>query len=686
MPKVVHNVPGVGTVNFPDTMSEEDIQDAIVRMNESVSRSTNRTWDKYRFAEKPNPLERLGRGAQDTIDRLSQLTVAGGEAIGAYEPGTGEEMTRLMNQEQADYDANRGYKPGADFARLTGGVGMTAPLALIPGGQSVAGTVGYGALSGAAEGLFQYDPSYSLEGTTRNVAIGGLTGGIAAPVLRFASKQAQSFAEKGLGRFKGVMESTQGKADVTEIMREVPEIAGLPVEMRANLIMEAQDQIKKTGTLNMEQLARKANLIANDATPTKSMVTRDPRDWSMERNMQKLAQSPDEQISSMGQELTSVYQQNDAALGNKLKSFSANLPKGTQEAHGMVALKSLDDLERLSQKDVSELYTMVREKNGSQLASDARGLVNTLDDLKDNAYSEKLVSSVNNKLKRFGMVDKEGNLTTKTLTVEQAEELRKFVNTLPNDFGKRDIIKSIDADVLSGAGEDFFATARSAAMKRKQMLDNPATQRALNAYGELTQGKTAQNFIKTQIVDGAEQDVESLLKTFGSLPKEQAEAATNSLKAGVLDYLQEKSVNPNSGQFSGAKMNDAIRNVGEGKLQKLLGDKGLAELKSLARAGLDATYQPPYAAVNHSNTAPTLLAMTQKARAIPGVPLIVNENVEKLAGRAGYRKQLGDVLSARSQQPLPQLDPRIQSMIRMIQRAGVPAASAGSNKALDEKR
>ncbi len=277
------------------------------------------------------------------------------------------------------------------------------------------------------------------------------------------------------------------------------------------------------------------------------------------------------------------------------------------------------------------------------------------------------------------MMDADGAVTNKTLTVNQAEELRKFVNTLPNDFGKKDIIKAIDADVLSGAGDDFFAGARRAASERFALLDNPATQRALNAYGELTQGKTAQNFIKSQVVDGAEQDVATLINTLGKLPKEQSEQALNSMRAGVLDHLQSKSVNLNSNKFSGAALSTEINKIGEGKLRLILGETGFKELQSLARAARDATYEPAYAAVNHSNTAPTLLSWTQKARAVPGIPLFVNENAERAAARSGYGQQLGNALAAKSEQALPQVPERVQSLIRLIQQSGAPAAAAAVN-------
>lgn len=680
MPTV--NTPDGKVIHFPDNFTEEQIlasmKELSGRAKQEDEMSDRRYMGRPTYPDKPRGLERIGKGAQDVLDRVAQLTVAGGEAIGHYPEGLGDQLTANVNKENAEYEENRGIDPGIDMARLAGNVGMTAPLALVPGGQTTLGAIGSGAATGAVSGALQFDPTNSAMGSLKNIGTGAVAGGILNPVARGIGIGIKKVLDTAGGRLKGVMEQTRGRATADEVLKAVPEMRELPKEVRASLIIEAQEQIKKTGELNVEQLGRKANLVANNVTPTKSMVTRDPRDWTMERNAQKLAQSPDEQIAGLGQELTSTYQANDLGLTKKLGEIRGGLPKGSQEAQGMTVMKSLDDLSKASQKEVGKLYEQVRVTKGDQLASDAKKLASTLDDLKDNTYSEKLVSSVQNKLKRFGMLDADGNLTAQTLTVTQAEELRKFVNTLPNDFGKKDIIRAIDEDVLSGAGDDAFGQARGAAKQRFDMLDNPTTQKALNTYGELMQGKTAQSFIRAQVIDAPEQDLKSLLTTLSKLPKDDAQKAKDAMGAGILDYLQEKAVNKNSGQFSGAGLNTAIDKIGETKLRMVLGDQGLKELKSLARAGLDATYQPPYAAVNSSNTAPFLLAMTQRARAIPGVPLILNENLEKAAARVGYGKQVKDILKAKSKAMLPDVDLKLG----LIRGAVPPAANA----VLDQKR
>jgi hypothetical protein len=673
------DVKGFGKVNFPATFTPEQIQRAI-ESDILPQRKSQPAEPEYRA--EPGMMARVGRGAQDVVDRLTQLTIGAGEKIGMLEPGIGDLATKAMNEEAQQYESDRqaakGGDAGFDLARITGNVGMQAPLALIPGGQkSILSRAAVGGTQGAASGALQFDPSNSVEGSARNIGLGAGAGAIAGPVIGILGDKIGKVIRGLVGRAKGVGAKISGEASDAAILNAVPELNDLPPAQKIGLLAEAKKQIAQMGVLDDAAMSRKANLVANDVTPTKSMVTRDPADWTLERNLQKLAQSPDDEISGVGKQLTDVYQRNDAALSGKLGSMSESIPKATQEGYGMKVMKSLDDLAEASQDDVGKLYEQVRVAKGNDLASDARNLAATLDDLKDSTYAEKMVSSVTNKLRRFGMLDSDGQLTSKTLTVDQAEELRKFVNKLPNDFGKRDIIRAIDADVVSGLGDDAFSGARKAASERFGMLDNPATQRALNSFGELQQGKTAQNFIKSQVIDAAEQDVKTLVDTIGKITDQaKRKEATEAMRGGVLAYLESKAVNPNSGQFSGANFNKAVQTIGPKKLSLLLGDAQAKQVQSLARASLDATYQPAFSAVNNSNTAPMLMSLMQKARTIPGVPLLVTDEAQKIAARSGYKSQLAEALAAQGGKsaPVPQ---SVQRMVEAL-RLSVPQASVAT--------
>lgn len=678
MPQPVKIV-GFGTVNFPDDFTSEQIQQAIERDVLPQAQNKTSTPDEFKM-EPPGAWARAGRGAQDVVDRLSQLTIGGMEKVGLVAPGISDIATQAMQADREEFEAKKDPDK-FDFAGLAGNAGMQAPLALLPGGQkTLASRIFAGAAQGGASGMLQFDPTNSLLGTAKNVGIGAGVGAVAAPVVGYVSNKVGDGVRHILGRLKGLGAKFSGEASEQAILKAVPELQTLTPEERIPLIEEAKKQIAKMGSLDDAAMSRKANLVANEMTPTKSMVTRDPADWTLERNLQKLAQSPDEQLSTVGRELTDVYQGNDAAMTRQLEKLGANVPKATQEGYGMTVMKSIDDLADASQKDVSALYKVVRETKGEDLASDARRVVEVWDELKDSPVADPITEAVKRRLTRLGMLDEAGKLTSKTLTVREAEGLRQFINQQPNVFGKAQIIRAIDEDVLGGAGEDAFKVARDAASARFDVLGNPATQKALNAYGELTQGKTSQNFIKTQVIDAAAQDVKTLVATLGKIGDEAKKTeALNAMKGGVLSYLQSKAINPNSGKFSGAALNKAVLEIGDEKLVLTLGQAEATKLKSLARAALDATYEPAYSAVNHAGTAPMLMSLMQKARTIPGIPLLVTDEAQKAAARSGYQGQLADVLAAKAGE-LPQAPQSVARLAEALRLAAPPAAATALNQ------
>lgn len=695
----VVRVPGLGDVTFPAEMNDAQVAEAI-RRNLAQSQDPARAkrmaalQQSYRNIDAdnravavdaaPRGWERVGRGALDVRQGVKQLVLQGTDAAGLTE-GAAPQYTQRVNAEIGRYDTDRANagETGFDWLRLGGQAMATAPaMLLLPGAAatSVAGRTGAGALGGSVSGAVMFAPSGTMAERARNAAIGAALGAATAPFTGYATDKLGAGLKSLLGRFRGRV------AQITEqdILQALPDVQTLTAEAQRDLVAEAQAMVRQTGRFDAEQLARKANLLAQGAKPTTSMVTRNPADWARERNLSKLGQSPDPRLAGMANQLTDLYQANDAAFASRLGA-----PAASQEAQGMAVMRSIADLAETSQDEVSKLYGAVETQRGAELAADARNLFGKLDDLRDSTAADSLTQSVLRRLKRFGMVDDAGALTSQSLTVKQAEELRKFINAQPSGYGKRDLIAALDEDVLGGLGEDAYSAARRAARERFQMLGNPATQRALDTFGELTQGKTAQNFIRSQVVSAADQDVQSLVQTLNQIPDaNQRTTALAALRDGVLAHLREKAINPNGGQFSGAGLNKALEALGEQKLALIFGPDQAGQLRSLARAALDATYQPPYAAVNASNTAPMLMSLIERGRGVAGVnlPLGLNEAAQASAARSGYARQLAEALAARGQAPAVQVSPRMARSaeeLALALRAAAPPATYG---AIDQAR
>lgn len=745
MPKKV-DIQGIGPVEFDDDMTDAEITHAIetdilpawdakqggdAAAHAAIPASSLQIKNPSEYApESPafkakygpgelTVMERIGRGASDVTQGIAQdvLNVSptsdvSMEEIRAYatpeqqklsdaelralfeteQANSGKDYTAKVNDELALYNKGREAQGGGfDAARVAGNVLATAPLA-VGGGTGVVGRAVQGAKAGALGGAVQFDESGSLAGKAKQVGTGAAVGAVLAPVVGAVTDRAGTAVGAIKDKVRGLVAEETGKTSEQAIIQAVPEIAALPAPERTAIMQEAQDYIAAKGELDPVAFARKANLIAQGVKPTQAMVTRSPRDWTVEENLRRTATaSTDANLGEVAQDLNAVRLGNDQALTTKLQSFGAQLPKGSAEAHGQKIMQSLDELATASQKEVGEFYSAVRDARGGDLASDARTLHATLDDLRDNTYAEKLVSSVTNKLKRFGMIDAEGNLTSNSLTVSQSEELRKFVNRLPNDFGKQDIIRAIDSDVMESLGDDAFKTARGAAAARFKMLGNPATQRALDALGELKQGKTAQGFIRSQVVNAPAQDLKSLVETLGKLPAGQAKQANDAIKAGVLGHLEEAAVNRNSGQFSGAKFNDALNEIGDEKLTLIFGAAQTQQLRNLGRAALDATFAPPYSSVNYSGSGTFIASLMDKlanmgryARVTPVLGNAIKEG-QAIAAENAKKSALATALAGKVPVPKAAVSLRAQQIAKALERIA-PAAGGSTEREIERQR
>lgn len=161
---MIVNVEGVGQVNFPDTMSPEEVSKVIER-------------DMLPKRPKPaNPTEGNSFG--------QNAAAAGGKAVydafrgvGALATDAFPSLAKLGVATRKDVDeANARDKPLMDTAggftgNLAGNVAMLAPTARIPGANTVVGGGLIGALTGAAQ------PVGEKESRWANAGIGTIAGG-----------------------------------------------------------------------------------------------------------------------------------------------------------------------------------------------------------------------------------------------------------------------------------------------------------------------------------------------------------------------------------------------------------------------------------------------------------------------------------------------------------------------------
>lgn len=660
-----------------------------------------RDLDNAPVAAPPGPYEREGHGILRANQGVEHLLRKLADAVGL--PGRSKEMATEMTQDEAAYQQHRGSNVGIDWWSGVGSAIPGAPLALVAPEAGLASVAANRAVQGGAAGLVGglLQPTYtpSLTDNLKNAAVGGVTGAAAAPAIGAVTDVGMGLAKKLVGALRGA----RADKSIADIAEQIPELKTLDVEDQAKIIAEARQQLSATGNLDAVALGRKTNLLAQGLTPTKAIVTRDPIDWTRERNLQKLAQSQDPVLNQVGTELTDLYRRNDAKLTSNLDRLGGALPAGSAEEHGLAVMRDIGKVANQSQKAVGESYAAARGNdvvNPPLNALTEKLFSPDIQDIEDPAVRS-ITGTVQNRLRRLGIIEPVPEpqpgfgspafqLTGKSPTAAQSEELRKLLNGLdaPNANSlriKTQLVQALDDATTSLGGQDVFGTARAQAAARFGMLQNPAAERALNTLGEIQQGKASQQFIRSQVIGASAQDVNSLLNV---LNRSEDKGGLQHLQAGVLQYLQGKAVNPNSGQFSGASLNKAMREIGDAKLNAILGENMADKLRSISRAALDATYEPAYSAVNHSNTAPMLSSALEKGRALLGVnlPFGLNDTAVKIANRAGYQSQLAQALAARSAAPAVELSPQARALADALQKVGALQAATQVAPSLTQQR
>lgn len=199
MPQLI-NVPGMGTVSFPDGMSDADISNAIQKnlptSNNSAPKSSMP--DDTNVAQKA--LIGLGSGFMKVGEGAKQLALTAGEKLGLVPQGAAQQYTQSVDQEHAAYDktpvAQSTVGKVGEFA------GQNLPFLAIPGG--VAGKLGArmltGALSGAGIGASQYVP----EGDSRLFdTAAGFLGGLGLPPLASGLLSKNPYVKAGTGAALG---------------------------------------------------------------------------------------------------------------------------------------------------------------------------------------------------------------------------------------------------------------------------------------------------------------------------------------------------------------------------------------------------------------------------------------------------------------------------------------------------
>ena len=273
--------------------------------------------------------------------------------------------------------------------------------------------------------------------------------------------------------------------------------------------------------------------------------------------------------------------------------------------------RPFDDFKTALQTQMNQAYDSAKQIAGTQPAVIPNNIQKFLDTDSNFTVNDSFMSlrrGIESHLRENDLLDSNGK--AKPMTVEQAENLRKYINSNWNNERSGIIGRlkdKIDNDVTKVAGEDVYKKARDIRTKIARLLDDPKGVSKIMDYDPQSPMNRAVPFEKiASTVERMDVDQQRhLIKLLREMPDEvrpQADAAIAEIKAQFANrILQEGS--KNKGQWNASNVTKYL-NDNNRKLGVLMEDKEIAQMvKDLHDAGhlvkYDASY--PGAAIQAHN-------------------------------------------------------------------------------------
>jgi hypothetical protein len=269
---------------------------------------------------------------------------------------------------------------------------------------------------------------------------------------------------------------------------------------------------------------------------------------------------------------------------------------------GTAITKPFDDFKTVLQTQMKQAYDQAKQVAGGQPSVNPSNIQKFLDTDSNFTVNDNFMSlrrGIQSHLKENGLVDAEGRISP--MTVEQAENLRKYVNS--NWSNERSgiigrIKDNIDNDVTLVAGKDVYKNARDIRTKIARLLDDPKGVAKIMDYDPQSPMNRAVPFEKiATTVERMDVDQQRhLIKLLKEMPPElrpQADAAIGQIRAQFANRILEEG-SKNKGQWNAANITKYL-NSNNRKLGILMEDKELAQMvKDLHDAGHILKYDPSY--------------------------------------------------------------------------------------------
>lgn len=302
--------------------------------------------------------------------------------------------------------------------------------------------------------------------------------------------------------------------------------------------------------------------------------------------------------------------------------------------------KALVNRVNVRKKEIEKAYTAARESGELQEPVELSRLPDVFKEVEDIASTSQETSTLlngirNRALKKGDMLeDAEGNLAPATVSLEQSENLRKFINSATDWQDPRSalvskrLISAID-EATEEKGGKLYRDARKLRKAYADEFENTGlTARLLGTKKNTSERQIAlEDVFDKVIVSSPLDEMNKLRKTLIKSGPEGKQAWAD-LKAAGIERIKNASLSPSQRDSQGNpllspdKLQRVVRDMDDtGKLESLYGKKQAQTMRDLADLAT-VIYTAPPGAINTSNTASALMVALDSLGtfAVTGIP------------------------------------------------------------------
>lgn len=454
-------------------------------------------------------------------------------------------------------------------------------------------------------------------------------------------------------------------AAVPRAVQAVRQGAGALAERVLPDVMQPTTRAPSAGTMGSvgaagTEMAAQRTATANSLpVPIKLTSGQATRDFEQLRFEKETAKDP-----ARGAPLRERGEQQNAAI---LQNFDAWLDATGAEAPDVVAAgRAVNSaLVERAARDKAQVRAAYKAADKAGEMADpvpTNAITLALNESRSAESTAPVLTAARKELVRLGGATEsaDGALVSAEMTLNNAEQLRKFVNKVTgvdptNQKFAIDLKKAIDAST-EGAGGEIYAKARALRAKYAETYENRAVVADLlaNRRGMADPKVSVDRVFQRSILQGSPDDVQFLrrvLQTGGDSGKQ----AWRELQGSTMNHIRNEATrgattdqrgNP---VISPAGLNKVVQQLDkDGRLTLVFGKNGAQQLRDINEISKFVNTAPP-GAINTSNTASVLLQALAEAGgfgAMTGIPVPVLSLVRAAVGHSKDRRLQQRVMRA----------------------------------------